>query len=137
MRVDKEAQGADEGFLRLDKWLFFARFYKSRALATRACEAGDIRIGGAVVRKANHRLRIGDVLTFSQGPYVRVIKVHALPARRGPASEAQESYEDLNPISEQQPLPRNTRGDGPAREPGSGRPTKRERRKLDRFRGEW
>ncbi|MFC4352099.1 RNA-binding S4 domain-containing protein [Fodinicurvata halophila] len=136
MSEERNAQGADEGFLRLDKWLFFARFYKSRSLATRACEAGEIRIGGSVVRKANHRLRIGDVLTFSKGPYVRVIRVTQLPGRRGPASEAQESYEDLNPVSDQKPLPRNTRGEGPKREPGAGRPTKRERRQLDRFRGD-
>lgn len=136
MSEERDAQGSAEDFLRLDKWLFFARFYKSRSLATRACEAGEIRIGGSVVRKANHRLRIGDVLTFSKGPYVRVIRVIRLPGRRGPASEAQESYEDLNPVSEQKPLPRNTRGEGPTREPGSGRPTKRERRQLDRFRGD-
>ena len=78
--------------------------------------------------------KAGDVLTFPLGPHIRVIKVLAPGTRRGPAPEAQALYEDLSP-----PQPREKRGEmlQPAqREPGSGRPTKRERRALDHLMGE-
>ncbi len=113
---------------RLDKWLWFARFCKSRTLASKLCAAGKIRIGGELVHKAHYLVRLGDVLTFPQGAYIRVIRVVQLGARRGPAAEARTLYEDLSP-----PVPRE-----PAdlqRAPGAGRPTKAERRAIDRFRG--
>jgi len=114
---------------RLDKWLWHARFFKTRSLATRLCNAGRLRIGGEIVAKAHHTVRPGDVLTFPQGRHVRVVRVSALAERRGPASEAQQLYDDLKPPSRESRLP------GPAaRPPGGGRPTKRERRALDRLR---
>jgi ribosome-associated heat shock protein Hsp15 len=112
---------------RLDKWLWFARFCKSRTLATKLCAAGRVRIAGEIVHKAHHLVRPGDVLTFPQGPHIRVVRVLQIGTRRGPATEARTLYEDLSP-----PLPA-----PPAdamREPGSGRPTKAERRALDRLR---
>ncbi|MEZ5669811.1 MAG: RNA-binding S4 domain-containing protein [Alphaproteobacteria bacterium] len=119
------------GRLRLDKWLWYARFFKSRTLASGACNAGGIRINGTPAGKANAAVKPGDVLTFAQGPYVRVIEIAALGSRRGPASEAQALYRDLAPPSEQPRMPR-----APAvalRDRGSGRPTKRERRQIDRL----
>jgi ribosome-associated heat shock protein Hsp15 len=113
---------------RLDKWLWFARFCKSRTLASKLCAAGKVRIGGELVHKAHYLVRLGDVLTFPQGPHIRVVRVVQLGVRRGPATEARTLYEDLAP-----PVPRE-----PAalqREPGAGRPTKAERRAIDRFRG--
>ena len=84
------------------------------------------------MRKANQQVRPGDVLTFPQGQHIRVIKVLALGERRGPASEAQALYEDLVPPSAENRLPREA---APAvRGPGAGRPTKRDRRKIDRLR---
>ncbi len=114
--------------LRLDKWLFFARFFKSRALAAQLCESGKLRLSGTNIDKAHAKLRVGDVLTFPQGRHIRVVKVLALATRRGPAPEAQALFEDLSPPAEQPPLPKPA-----ARSSGSGRPTKHERRALMRL----
>lgn len=81
--------------LRLDKWLWQARFFKSRGLAHRACEAGRVRVNSVRTKKAHHAIRPGDVLTFPQGHRIRVVRVAALGERRGPAREAQTLYEDL------------------------------------------
>lgn len=111
---------------RLDKWLWFARFCKSRTLATKLCAAGRIRIDGEIVRKAHQLVRPGDVLTFPQGPHIRVVRVLQVGERRGPATEARTLYEDLSP-----PVPPQT--PTMARPPGAGRPTKADRRALDRL----
>ncbi len=119
--------------LRADKWLWYARFFKTRTLAARVCNGGQLRVGGSVVSKAHSKLKVGDVLTFSQGRHIRVVKVLALAARRGPAAEARELYEDLKPPEAANRLPR---GPIQGREPGAGRPTKKQRRALDRLVGE-
>ena len=80
---------------RLDTWLFFARFFKSRALAGQAIERGQLRINTAVVKKTHYRVRVGDVLTFYQGGRIHVIRVLSIGERRGPASEARTLYEPL------------------------------------------
>ncbi len=119
---------------RLDKWLWYARFFKSRSLATKFCASGKLRLNEQVVKKAHHGLRVGDVLTFPRGPHIRVVRVVGLGTRRGPAPEAQALYDDLDP-----PQPRKKSDPRPMkparREPGSGRPTKRERRDTDRLKG--
>jgi ribosome-associated heat shock protein Hsp15 len=121
--------------LRIDRWLWFARFFKSRTTASKLVESGKLRLNRAHIAKTHAALKIGDVLTFPQGNEIRVIKVLALGERRGPASEARLLYEDLSP-----PLPRSERApEAPPpgrREPGAGRPTKAERRAIDRLRGE-
>lgn len=115
---------------RLDKWLWFARFFKTRSLATRACASARLRVNTVPTSKAHHAVRIGDVLTFPAGPYIRVVRILALGERRGPASEARRLYEDLDP-----PRPQAPPAPGLAlRDPGSGRPTKAERRALERLR---
>lgn len=120
---------------RLDQWLWYARFFKSRSLATRFCASGKLRVNEKVIRKAHHGVRLGDVLTFPKGRDIRVVRVLDLGARRGPAPEAQGLYDDLEPPrarkkSDPRPLK------AAPRQPGSGRPTKRERRAIDRLRGE-
>ena len=82
---------------RLDKWLWCARFFKSRALANKAVGGGKLRLSGKVVAKSHQLVRPGDVLTFPQGPHIRVVKVLFLAERRGPAPEAQLLYEDPPP----------------------------------------
>ena len=72
------------GEQRVDKWLWCARFFKSRTLAAKACHDGRIRIAGQVLTKAHHALKVGDVLTFPLGPNIRVVRVVALAVRRGP-----------------------------------------------------
>lgn len=84
---------APDASLRLDKWLWHARFFKSRALASKQCAKGRVRVDGAVVRKAHFAVRPGHVLTFPQGGTIRVVRILALGTRRGPAPEARELYE--------------------------------------------
>ena len=124
-----------EASLRLDKWLWYARFFKSRSIASEICNGGKVRLGGEPVKKANRQLRPGDVLTFPQGRHIRVIKVLALACRRGPASEAQALYEDLAPPQADNRQPKGTPPPVARRTPGSGRPTKQDRRALDRLKG--
>lgn len=117
--------------IRLDKWLWFARFFKSRTLATRFLEAGKARMRGAVV-KAHARARVDDVVTFTVGGAVRVVRIRLLGVRRGPAVEARTLYEDLSPAPVGKTGPEAVAF---ARDAGSGRPTKAERRAIDRLRG--
>ena len=81
--------------IRLDKWLWQARFFKTRALASKICAAGRVRIDGERVTKAHAAIRPGNVLTFPQARDIRVVRVVALGTRRGPAVEAQTLYDDL------------------------------------------
>ena len=120
--------------LRVDKWLWFARFFKSRSRAAALCQAGKVRIAGEPVKKAHHPVRPGDVLTFPQGGHIRVVKVLILGVRRGPASEARGLYEDLRPPSGETRLPPDTPAPAGRRGRGQGRPTKRERRHTDLLR---
>jgi ribosome-associated heat shock protein Hsp15 len=83
-----------EPSLRIDKWLMYARFFKTRALAAKAVAAG-VRINGARTDKTHALVRPGDVLTFKQARRVRIIKVIGIGERRGPATEAATLYEDL------------------------------------------
>ena len=121
--------------IRIDKWLWHARFFETRTLAQGFVTGGNVRVNKQRIEKANHSVKPGDVLTFVKGPQVRVIEIVALATRRGPASEAQALYNDLSP-----PTPRKNDPDRPApvaqRERGAGRPTKRERRETDRLKGE-
>ncbi|MGX0904586.1 ribosome-associated heat shock protein Hsp15 [Roseovarius sp. MBR-79] len=110
--------------LRLDKWLWQARFFKTRTLAAGQVSAGHVRVNGARVSKPAQGVGPGDVLTFAQGTRVRVVRIAALGARRGPAAEAQALYDDLSPPETQDTVPPAPRFEG------KGRPTKRDRRKL-------
>lgn len=89
------AAPADNG-MRIDKWLWCARFFKTRALAAAACNDGRIRVSGRSIQKAHQVVKPGDVLTFAAGPHIRVVRVAALATRRGPASEARGLYDDLS-----------------------------------------
>jgi len=113
--------------LRLDKWLWYARFCRSRMLAARLCASGRVRLRGAPIVKAHQTVRPGDVLTLARGPYIRVVRVRALGQRRRPAAEARLLYEDL--------VARPAVPAGVRRDPGAGRPTKRDRRAMDRWTG--
>lgn len=114
--------------LRVDKWLWFARLFKSRTLAAALCRSGRLRVNGVTVEKAHQGLKVGDVLTFPKADYIRVIRVVALGSRRGPAPEAESLYEDLDP-----PAPEKSLGvEGFARgRSGRGRLAKVERRAPD------
>lgn len=83
--------------LRLDKWLWQARFFKSRSLAAEQIEAGSVRVNGQRITKPGRDISESDTLTFPQGTRIRVIRVLALGLRRGPATEALSLYLDLEP----------------------------------------
>ncbi|MGC6484106.1 MAG: RNA-binding S4 domain-containing protein [Candidatus Puniceispirillales bacterium] len=126
---------ADPDTMRIDKWLWCARFFKTRADATRCVAGGRLRLDGEPMAKPHRQIRPGHVLTFAKGEDIRVIKVLALAVRRGPAPEARLLYDDLAPPESR----RSTAADRPPsfekRPSGSGRPTKRERRLTDRLKG--
>jgi ribosome-associated heat shock protein Hsp15 len=82
--------------LRLDKWLFVARFFKSREIAHSVVAEGHVRVNGQPCGKPAHGVAAGDVLTFVQGGRVRLIRIAALGAKRGPASDAALLYVDLD-----------------------------------------
>ena len=78
---------------RIDKWLFHARFYRTRPLAQAATTAGRVRLNGVRVDKPGHALKPGDILTLGKGGQVVAVRVLALAERRGPATEARTLYE--------------------------------------------
>lgn len=105
---------------RADKWLWQARFFKTRSLSAKLITGGHLRINSEKVLKASATVKPGDVLTFVQGTRVRVIQVEGIGLRRGPAPEAQALYTDLSPPEERDlSKPKAERG---------GRPSKAERR---------
>ena len=88
------ATGPERTKTRLDQWLWFARFAKSRSLAARLCSAGAVAINGAAVRKPNQAVRVGDLVVVRQGGRQHTVRVLALGVRRGPAVEARALYEE-------------------------------------------
>lgn len=106
--------------MRADKWLWHARFFKTRTLAAKVITSGHLRVNSAKVAKPAYGIGPGDVLTFSQARQVRVVKVLVLSERRGPAPEACALYDDLSPPPD--PEPRAPGFDG------KGRPGRKERR---------
>ena len=121
---------APDSRLRIDKWLWHARFFKTRSLSDKVVQTGHCRINGQHIAKPAVTVGPGDVLTFPQNDDVRVVKVLGLGVRRGPAPEARALYDDLAP-----PQPRAPRDVAPAYD-GGGRPTKRDRRRLDQTRAQ-
>ena len=117
--------------MRLDKWLWAARVFKTRSLAATACAGGKVDVNEQAAKPAR-LVRTGDAIrvTLPQGRR-RVLKVIALDERRGAAQVAARLFEDLTPPEP----PRPRYAPPPFRAPGTGRPTKRERRDLDRLRG--
>lgn len=124
---------ADQSALRLDKWLWYARFFKTRSLATKLISGGKLRLDGQVMAKPHRGAKIGMVLTFAQGRDVRVIKILDLGTRRGPAEEARTLYEDMAPIEKKPDDAKKTAEQFESRDTGSGRPTKRQRRETERL----
>ncbi|WP_108482310.1 RNA-binding S4 domain-containing protein [Oceaniglobus ichthyenteri] len=112
--------------IRLDKWLWYARFFKTRTLAAKLVSGGHVRINGVRAGKPAHAVGAGDVLTFAQGDAIRVVEIAACGVRRGPAPEAQALYIDTSPP----PPPKAPTG---PRFDSGGRPTKKDRRDMERM----
>lgn len=118
--------------LRVDKWLWAARFYKTRALAAAEVERGRVLLAGHAVKPARE-LKAGDVLTVRQGPATRQVVVRALSAMRGPAPVAQALYEETpaSIAAREQAAAARRLAPEPAQAIAHGRPTKRDRRALE------
>ena len=131
MTATKQASDGSSASVRVDKWLWAARMFKTRSQATKACDAGRVKLGGEVV-KAAKTVRPGDQLQVDTPGGLKLLEVVALSERRGPAQVARSLYLDHTPP----PPPRAEReADVAVRERGAGRPVKRERRLLVRLRG--
>jgi ribosome-associated heat shock protein Hsp15 len=117
---------------RVDRWLYFARVVKSRSLAARLVADGRVRVNRIRIDRPAQPVAAGDVLTIALDRRILVYRVLQSGSRRGPASEARALYEDLSPA------PAAPSADAPVAErpPGRGRPTKKERRALMKFRPE-
>jgi ribosome-associated heat shock protein Hsp15 len=117
--------------IRLDTWLWYARFYKSRSLSSKAILSGKLRLNSNKINKPASKVKINDVLTINHINMVRIIQVQSLGSRRGPASEAQKLYNDLSgdmieaskikSVSEK------------SKKETNKRPTKKDRRILDKI----
>lgn len=121
--------------MRLDKWLWAARFFKTRAIAADAVDGGKVHLNDERVKRAKN-LRVGDEVRLRMGPYEHRVIVRALSERRGPATEAQTLYEELEESrAAREALQAQRRIESMGMQRESARPTKRERRQLDDFRG--
>lgn len=120
---------------RVDKWLFHARFIKSRALATKLVNARRLRVNGEKISKASFKLRIGHILIFELNDRILVIEILGINATRRPYKEACLLYDDQSPEPEaKQDKTQPDFLEKPfLREKGTGRPTKKQRRETDRF----
>ena len=117
--------------MRADKWLWHARFFKTRGLATKLISAGHLRVNSVKVTKPAQAIGPGDVLTFPQAKRIRVVKLLALSDRRGSAPIAQALYEDLTPIEEKRVDGSDEVAPNVLRAPrfeGKGRPSRKDRR---------
>lgn len=114
--------------IRLDKWLWQARFFKSRSLAAGVVTGGKVRVDGVLATKPARAVGAGNVLTFVKESETRVVKILGCNVRRGPAPEAQALYEDMTPAPAV-PKVGDSRSKSPSFE-GKGRPTKRNRRNM-------
>ena len=128
-------QDAGDDRVRLDKWLWAARFYKTRSLASEAIAGGKVQVNGDRAKRARP-LQVGDEVRVRQGPYEHLVVVRALSARRGPASAAAELYEE-RPESRaaREAMAVQLKTLHAAFVTEKGRPTKRDRREMERVRG--
>jgi ribosome-associated heat shock protein Hsp15 len=120
--------------VRIDKWLWAARFFKTRSLATEAVQGGRVHVGGARVKPARD-VRIGEEIAVTVGDSTTVVVVRALADRRGPATEAARLYEETAESRERRERRREQRRLAPT--PGAdmhGRPAKRDRRRIEAMR---
>ena len=124
--------------MRLDKWLWCARFYKTRSLAVEEIGKGRVTVNGQAA-KAARELRVGDNVALRQGPVARTVIVRALSSFRGPAPVAQQLYEETpeSIAARAQAAEARRLAPEPATALREGRPTKRDRRDMDDLRHGW
>ena len=117
--------------IRLDIWLWHARFYKSRSLSSKAILSGKLRVKSIKIIKPASKVKINDVLTINHVNMVRIIQIQSLGARRGPASEAQKLYKDLS--GDATGSANNKNLSQKSKKDTNKRPTKKDRRLLDKI----
>ncbi|HEV3371717.1 MAG TPA: S4 domain-containing protein [Xanthobacteraceae bacterium] len=119
---------------RIDKWLWHARVVRTRSAAAALAASGHVRVNGQRIDGASRPVRLGDVVTVALDRSVRILKVAAFAERRGPAESVHDLLEDLTPAPEPSAAPP---APAPgARQAGTGRPTKRDRRAIAHMRGD-
>ena len=120
--------------IRIDRWLWATRFYKTRSLATDACKRKLIRINNTPL-KPSREIKVGEVIEIKRGPLKMTIKMTALLVKRVSATKAQECYEDLTPAEEYESAKREAKRLRPLPNVSSskGRPSKKQRRDLEEF----
>ena len=126
MMTDAQRFGTTLTKVRVDKWLWATRKFKTRTLAGKTCDTGHVKINGNVA-KASSKVKVGDEVRALTPGGAKILKVLSLAEKRGPASFAVTLYEDLTPEQPKEIAP-------PRVERGKGRPTKRDRRRFDRQR---
>ncbi len=122
--------------LRIDKWLWAARFYKTRSLAAEEIDKGRVRVND-VEAKASREVKVGDTVALRQGPVTRTLQVRGISSQRGPAPVAQQLYEETEESQRlrAEAAQRQRMNSDPASTLEHGRPTKRDRRTLDKAQG--
>jgi ribosome-associated heat shock protein Hsp15 len=121
--------------VRLDKWLWAARFFKTRSLAAQAIAAGHVKVGTARAKSA-HAVRSGEEITIVIGPFQHVVRVRGLSSVRRGAPEARLLYEETaGSLAAREALAAVLKADRAAFDPAPGRPSKRDRRAIERLRG--
>jgi ribosome-associated heat shock protein Hsp15 len=130
-----EAEAAEDGKVRLDKWLWAARFYKTRSIAAEAIAGGKVQVNGDRVKRAKP-LQVGDEIRIRQGPYEHQVVVRQLSDRRGPAVQAAELYQEKpESLAAREALALQLKTLHSAFLPERGRPTKKDRRQINRLKG--
>jgi ribosome-associated heat shock protein Hsp15 len=123
----------EDSTLRIDKWLWAARFFKTRAQAAEAVAGGKVKVNGERV-KAARAIHLDDALSIHIGPYEYLVRVRALSARRGPAPQAALLYEESEPSKvARKELATRLSAEARYANPATGRPSKKERRQVIRF----
>lgn len=124
--------------LRIDKWLWAARFFKTRALAIDAIDSGKVLVNEARI-KPSRAIDVGNMISVRLGPYTFVVEVLGLSDKRGPAPQAQKLYQETaESIRQREALAFERKAQAQVVTRGEGRPTKKDRREIDRFKsGAW
>lgn len=129
------AAGGDREAVRLDKWLWAARFFKTRSLASQSIAAGHVRIGGARARSA-YAVKPDDEISITRGPFVHVVRVLMVSAIRRGAPQARLLYEETaSSVAAREARAALLKAGRDSFEPAAARPSKRDRRAIDRLRG--
>ncbi|WP_353181444.1 S4 domain-containing protein [Parapedobacter lycopersici] len=123
--------------LRIDKYLWAIRLFKTRSLATDACRAGRVKSGGQQAVKPSHVVRIGDNYHVQKGAEKKVLRVTGLLDKRVDAKTAVNFYEDLTPVEETWGYKSLIHASTLKRDRGTGRPTKKDRREIDELQSDW